>query len=123
MESKEPNLLYAPRLTVLQGHYYVMHVKAMTDELLHSKSAIAGELAHRDILIQQLKFHILAMGKEIPELKKVQKIGGSFQHTGTVVAEFHTTELAPRIVVEFDAPVNGMLHIYRPDQVTELVKT
>lgn len=48
---------------------------------------------------------------------RVKKVGGSFQHTGTVVAEFVTTEGNPRIVLEFDAPVNGMLHIYRPDQV------
>lgn len=48
---------------------------------------------------------------------RVKKVGGSFQHTGTVVAEFTTVEGNPRIVLEFDAPVNGMLHIYRPDQV------
>ena len=49
--------------------------------------------------------------------KKVRKIGGSFQHTGTVVSEFKTIAGEPRIVVEFDPPVSGMLHIYRPDQV------
>lgn len=48
---------------------------------------------------------------------KVNKTGGSFQHTGVVVAVFKTTLNQERIVVEFDAPVNGMLHIYRPDQV------
>ena len=46
-----------------------------------------------------------------------RKHGGSFQHTGTVVAEFHTLAGEPRIVLEFDAPVAGMLHIYRPDQI------
>lgn len=49
--------------------------------------------------------------------RRVRKIGGSFQHTGTVVAEFTTTAGEPRIVLEFDAPVAGMLHVYRPDQV------
>ena len=49
--------------------------------------------------------------------KRVKKVGGSFQHTGVVVAEFTTTAGEPRIVLEFDAPVDGMLHIYRPDQV------
>lgn len=53
-------------------------------------------------------------------MKKVRKIGGSFQHTGTIVAEFTTLAGEKRIVLEFDAPVNGMLHIYRPDQVTEI---
>ena len=49
--------------------------------------------------------------------KRVRKVGGSFQHTGVVVAEFVTTAGEPRIVLEFDAPVAGMLHVYRPDQV------
>ena len=49
--------------------------------------------------------------------KQVKKVGGSFQHTGVVVAEFVTTAGEPRIVLEFDAPVAGMLHVYRPDQV------
>lgn len=49
--------------------------------------------------------------------KRVKKAGGSFQHTGVVVAEFYTTAGELRIVLEFDAPVAGMLHIYRPDQV------
>ena len=49
--------------------------------------------------------------------RHVRKIGGSFQHTGTVVADFKTAAGEPRIVLEFDAPVAGMLHVYRPDQV------
>lgn len=48
---------------------------------------------------------------------RVTKVGGSFQHTGTVVSEFVTTLGQPRIVLEFDSPVAGMLHVYRPDQV------
>lgn len=38
-----------------QGHYYSGHVAAMTGEGLHSKSAIAAELAHRDMEIDRLK--------------------------------------------------------------------
>lgn len=52
-----------------------------------------------------------------PAVRHVRKVGGSFQHTGTVVAEFRTAAGEPRIVLEFDAPVTGMLHVYRPDQV------
>lgn len=37
------------------GNYYSRHVSAMTAESLHSKSAIAGELGHRDMLIDLFK--------------------------------------------------------------------
>ena len=53
----------------------------------------------------------------VREPRHVRKVGGSFEHTGAVVAEFKTTAGEPRIVLEFDAPVAGMLHVYRPDQV------
>lgn len=53
--------------------------------------------------------------------RKVKKIGGSFSHTGTVVADFYTSTNSRRIVVEFDPPISGMLHIYRPDQVEFLL--
>ena len=53
-------------------------------------------------------------------MKRVMKIGGSFQHTGRVVAEFLTSDGEKRIVLEFDAPIKGMLNIYRPDQVMDL---
>lgn len=54
------------------------------------------------------------------EPRRVRKVGGSFQHTGTVVAEFKTLAGEPRIVLEFDDPVAGMLHVYRPDQVEDI---
>lgn len=65
---------------------------------------------------------ILEHFASLPRLAKrrVRKIGGSFQHTGTVVAEFTTTGDERRIVLEFDEPVKGMLHIYRPDQVMDI---
>lgn len=37
------------------GDYYVRHVSAMTAEDLHSKSDIAAELGHRDMVIDRLK--------------------------------------------------------------------
>lgn len=53
--------------------------------------------------------------------RRAKKVGGSFEHTGTIVAAFHTLAGLPRIVLEFDAPTAGMLHIYRPDQI-ELIE-
>ena len=47
--------LYAQRDHVAQGDYYTRHVSAMTGEKLHAKSAIAAELAHRDIEIETLR--------------------------------------------------------------------
>ena len=46
---------YAERDHEEQGEHYMRHLSAMTGEGLHDKSAIAGELAHRDIIIDQLK--------------------------------------------------------------------
>jgi len=40
---------------------YMLHVNAMTTEDLHSKSAIAAELAYRDLQITELKKEILLM--------------------------------------------------------------
>lgn len=51
---------------------------------------------------------------------RARKVGGSYQHTGTVVAEFLNTSGQPRIVLEFDDPVQGMLFIYNRDQVEEI---
>ena len=46
--------LYARRDAVSLGEFYVRHVEAMTAEALHSKSAIAAELAWRDQEIARL---------------------------------------------------------------------
>ena len=54
--------LYANRDIEGQGQYYLDHIMAMTGEDLYSKSAIAAELAHRDIEIDKLK-------KEVQQLK------------------------------------------------------
>ena len=66
--------------------YYGEHVSAMTGEKLHSKSAIAAELAHRDEEIEDLKFQVShlnglyqdAMGTiqnfKTPEAERTQEI-------------------------------------------------
>lgn len=51
---------YAPRDHMAQGDYYVRHVSAMTAEGLHNKSAIAAELAHRDMEIERLRAALAA---------------------------------------------------------------
>lgn len=47
---------------------------------------------------------------------KAEKIGGSYQATGTIVSAFKTLVGEPRYVFEFDTP-QGMLHIFGPGQV------
>lgn len=47
--------IYADRDHEAQGEHYLRHIDRMTTEGLHSKSAIAGELAHRDAEIEALK--------------------------------------------------------------------
>ena len=42
---------YADRDHMAQGDYYLRHISAMTGEGLQLKSEIAGELAHRDMVI------------------------------------------------------------------------
>jgi len=47
--------LYGERDAMALGEYYVRHVSAMTSEGLHSKAAIAAELAYRDEQIEMLR--------------------------------------------------------------------
>ena len=51
--------IYAKRNHEAQGAHYLRHIHRMTVEGLHSKSAIAGELAHRDAEIAALKAEML----------------------------------------------------------------
>ena len=46
--------LYARRDTAALGEYYTRHLAAMADENLRTKSAIAAELAWRDMEIAEL---------------------------------------------------------------------
>ncbi|WGH49593.1 hypothetical protein [Alishewanella phage vB_AspM_Slicko01] len=52
------------------GEYYATHISAMTREALHSKSDIAAELAHRDMVIAQLKAQI----QSIQETESVERV-------------------------------------------------
>lgn len=54
--------LYADRDHAAQGEHYMRHIDAMTREGLHSKSDIAGELAHRDIEIECLRAELRNRG-------------------------------------------------------------
>lgn len=55
MTNQPEALQYADRDHTDLGSYYMRHVSAMTGEALHSKSAIAAELAHRDREIDRLQ--------------------------------------------------------------------
>jgi len=50
-----PDDLYADRDPEAQGAHFLRHLDRMTVEGLHGKSAIAAELAHRDIERDKLK--------------------------------------------------------------------
>lgn len=70
MNYKQRNII---ELDMLGGHYF-RHVHAMIKECLHSKSAIAGELAYRDCKIAMLE-------------AKVAKLQGLIQNGETVTFE------------------------------------
>jgi hypothetical protein len=71
---KQTEKQYAERdirkLDKLGGHYS-RHVQAMTAEGLHSKSAIAAELAFRDQKIKELRSNIFELKEEISTLRAV----------------------------------------------------
>ena len=52
-------------------------------------------------------------------LRRARKIGG---YTGTLVAEYQTTTGEHYAVIEYDAPVNGVLEILRVDELFILHK-
>lgn len=52
---------------------------------------------------------------------RANKVGGSFQASGVIVAAFKTTEGAERFVFEFDLP-KGMLHLYSANQLEAVVE-
>lgn len=80
MNTQEINKEYADRDIMSQGKFYTKHVSAMTGEKLHSKSAIAAELAHRDMEIARLR-------KEVERLK----------NTGYWLIYFEDDSMKPRI--------------------------
>lgn len=54
--------------------------------------------------------------KTTPGFQRAEKIGGSYQATGTIVSAFKTTAGEQRYVFEFDVP-KGMLHIFSGAQL------
>jgi hypothetical protein len=60
--------LYAKRRAFRLEPYYSRHVNAMTAEALHSKGAIAAELAHRDQQIARLREALSSARSEITRL-------------------------------------------------------
>lgn len=56
------------------GGYYCRHVSAMTAEGLHSKSAIAAELAHRDIEIDRLRAENAELRSEREAMAKQEPV-------------------------------------------------
>lgn len=62
---------YAKRDPEAQGTHYENHVYAMTTEGLHAKSAIAAELAHRDIEIERLRAALAAPAQAAPGASEI----------------------------------------------------
>lgn len=56
------------------GGYYFRHVAAMTDESLHAKSDIAGQLGWRDREIDRLRAELAAKSKDADEYRKTLEI-------------------------------------------------
>lgn len=65
---------YAKRNHMKQGKYYTDHLSAMTEEELDRKADIAGELAHRDMTIDELNCLIGKLERQpIPDRKVTNK--------------------------------------------------
>lgn len=64
---------YAERDIEEQCDVYCLHVSHMTSEGLHSKSAIAAELARRDIRIQALEAQIARHEAAMPWIEAIAK--------------------------------------------------
>jgi chromosome segregation ATPase len=99
--------LYAERDHITQGEYYLRHVSAMTGEGLHAKSAIAAELAHRDMQIDQLRAALAAQAEaHEKQLASVdEELPRAWRIVNTALAtqaEAHKAELQ-RMQAEFDS--------------------
>lgn len=86
------------------------------EENNYARARVRLTAEHLRELIAQFAVHLAKLAPR-PEPRRVRKVGGSFQHSGTVLSEFVTLGGDRRVVVEFDPPVAGMLQVYRPDQV------
>ena len=83
--------LYKERDPIEQGLEYEKHVMQMTAEGLHSKSAIAMELAHRDIEINRLRTKVDVFAMHMAEVKAIAD--GSTKNTLESVVEHCLEEL------------------------------
>ena len=73
---KQGEKLYAKRDHEAQGDAYIKHVSAMTGEGLHLKSAIAAELAHRDLRIAELEARLPKNARQMHAYILPQSAGG-----------------------------------------------
>lgn len=87
---------YAERDLMALGEYYTRHVDAMTAEELHSKSDIAAELAHRDMLIDKLadtlKMLRHLVGADAGKVGLIDAIYVAEEAIGMTTAEPQTTK-------------------------------
>lgn len=60
--------LYEERDIIEQGEHYTKHISAMTCEGLNSKSAIAAELAHRDIETERLRARVAELEEALKDV-------------------------------------------------------
>src|SRR5690554_5926888 len=82
--------LYEERDIIEQGEHYTKHTSAMTGEGLHSKSAIAAELAHRDIQLEQAQARLAELEDALRYLREpwdLSKILGADTRRRVVAAD------------------------------------
>ena len=72
--------LYDDRDILGQGEFYLRHASAMTREGLRSKADIAAELAHRDMIIDEMRDAIDAVRTEGVRLR--QELDGVLKMIG-----------------------------------------
>jgi len=124
VSSLESSPLSEEALDILRSENEKLRAECL--RLSHAEAealAVLAGVEEREAKLRARLDWTMATIRDEPKMKtqfRVRKIGGSFQHTGTIVSSFTTLAGEPRIVVEFDPPVQGMLHIYRPDQVEPL---
>ena len=64
--------LYAQRDHTALGEYFTDHMEGLTAEGLRAKSAIAAELAHRDLMIDTLRAEVERLTREAAEWQPIE---------------------------------------------------
>ena len=95
--------LYAQRDIRAQRHYYTRHVDAMTGEALHAKSAIAAELAHRDMEIERLLAEVAAIRKDAERYRWLRDRCPWMMSSGQAL-----TRLALRLPIGYQCHAEGV---------------